>query len=135
MMQSEILRGNAVVDGRDFHHWFVGPLENWCRANVLELDCTQFALRDTVVLEVKWGVHPAGQDRPGGWAPPSDKISLGILVRGDFLFRFRDPDLPSTLVENRLSDEGDYVIWREDVEHSWRALDESVILTVRWKPE
>ena len=29
--------------------------------------------------------------------------------------------------------EGDYVIWKEDIEHTWKMLDDSVFLTLRWK--
>jgi hypothetical protein len=32
----------------------------------------------------------------------------------------------------RLRNEGDYVIWREDMEHTWRMDEDSEILTLRW---
>jgi hypothetical protein len=29
--------------------------------------------------------------------------------------------------------EGDYVIWDELIEHTWTAVEDSTILTVRWR--
>jgi quercetin dioxygenase-like cupin family protein len=31
-----------------------------------------------------------------------------------------------------LERQGDYVVWGPGVDHSWRAEEESVVLTVRW---
>jgi hypothetical protein len=91
------------------------------------------ALRDTPAVEVKWGIHPKGQRRPGGWAGPSDKISVSVLVRGRFRVRFRTMENPDQEITHTLKSQGDYIIWREEVEHTWQAEEDSVIVTVRWK--
>jgi hypothetical protein len=91
------------------------------------------ARRDTHAVEVKWGIHPKGQRRPGGWAGPSDKISVSLLVRGRFLVLFHTRENPDQEISFTLQSEGDYIIWREEVEHTWQAEEDSVILTVRWR--
>jgi hypothetical protein len=128
-----IHQGNANLDGAPFNGWLVGSLEKWCAENGVAYDPGQMGLRDTGQVEIKWGLHPKGQLRPGGWSQPSDKVSISFLVRGDFLLRFRPPEDPAREVAHRLQTEGEYLIWREDVEHTWQAQQDSIILTVRWK--
>jgi hypothetical protein len=88
-------------------------------------------LRDTETLEVKWGIHPAGQARPGGWAGITNKTCLSLLVHGRFLIRFRDSRTQEETFL-RLESEGDYAVWRETVEHFWQAEQDSLVLTIRW---
>jgi len=59
---------------------------------------------------------------------------MSILIRGDFIFYFREPG-GHDIREVRLRKEGDYAIWREDVEHTWKMFEDSEILTIRWKSE
>jgi hypothetical protein len=40
---------------------------------------------------------------------------------------------PDQEITYTLQSEGDYIIWREEVEHTWQAEEDSVIVTVRWK--
>ena len=124
----QITLGNAGTDGAEFKHWFVGDLNRWAPEN----SAAAFGLRQSSVVEMKWGVHRAGETRPE-WAPCSNQSSLSLLVRGKFLARFRTPEHPDTVVERRLVREGDYVIWGTDLEHTWVAEEESVVFTVRWQ--
>lgn len=80
--------------------------------------------RQTGALEVKWGVHPAGQRRPE-WATDEERTTLVLLVRG----RFRVELSTGTVVLER---QGDYVVWGPGIDHSWHAEDDSVVVTVRW---
>jgi mannose-6-phosphate isomerase-like protein (cupin superfamily) len=75
-------------------------------------------------VEIKWGVHPAGDER-SAWVSAEERTALLVLISG----RFR-VELPgrSVLLEQR----GDYVVWGRGVGHSWFAEQESVVLTVRW---
>ena len=75
-------------------------------------------------LEVKWGIHPAGQKRPE-WTEGEDRSTLVIMVSG----RFR-VDLSSDSVT--LTRQGDYVTWGPGIDHSWQAESDSVVITVRW---
>ena len=106
----------------------MGDLNRWAAGN----GAAAFGLRQSSIVEVKWGVHPAGETRPE-WAPCSNKSSLSLLVRGRFLARFRNPNNPNAVKELRLVREGDYVIWGTDLEHTWVVEEDCVIFTVRWQ--
>lgn len=89
-------------------------------------------LRTSAALEVKWGIHPAGMPRPGSWASASDNITLSVLISGHFevVFRSVGSDEETTVT---LRAPGDYVLSGTDSEHRWRAIEDSVVLSVRWK--
>jgi quercetin dioxygenase-like cupin family protein len=112
-MQSNVITGNAAMDSIQRRGWFVG-------AFITPTDDP----RSTSAVEVKWGVHVAG-DRRSQWAEPSDSATLSILVSGCFWLQFPDREV-------RLATQGDYVLWLPEVAHSWWAEADSVILTVRW---
>ena len=75
-------------------------------------------------VEIKWGVHEAGEER-AEWTTGETRTSILILISGRFLQR-----LPDREVE--LSKQGDYVMWGPGVVHAWKALERSVMMTVRW---
>ena len=131
-MSPTITSGNAAIDSAPFRGWFVGDLSGWADARGEDTrSLANAGLRATTVLEVKWGVHPAGQRRPDGWAPRSDTVGLSVLVAGEFRIVFRDhPTGDETDVVLRA--QGDYVLWGPDAEHTWEASADSIILTVRW---
>jgi hypothetical protein len=113
--RSTISIGNAALTGHDHGGWFVGPfLSNEAR------------IRHTDAVEVKWGLHMAGDAR----IDVNDcegMHSLAILITGTFVIEF-----PTLGEEVMLSQTGDYVLYGPDVAHSWRAIDASTVLTVRW---
>ncbi|WP_405811493.1 signal peptidase I [Streptomyces sp. NBC_01520] len=74
--------------------------------------------------EIKWGVHPRGDER-ARWVTGEERTALLVLIGG----RFR-VELPGRSVLP--ARQGDYVVWGRGVDHSWRAEEESVVLTVRW---
>jgi len=130
-MLSDITTGNAKTDGNDFRFWFVGRIEKWCKVNDIPFDKERFGMRNTDDIEIKWGIYKKNEVRTV-WASCSDRTAMSILIRGDFIFIFREVQDHSRCREVRLKDEGDYVIWREDMEHTWRMDEDSVILTLRW---
>lgn len=83
-------------------------------------------------VEVKWGVHPAGDRNAGGFAANRTARTLSVLVAGRFRLRFRDPADPSAVETVELAEAGDYALWDRGVEHDWEAVADSVVLTVRW---
>jgi hypothetical protein len=105
--------GNANIDGKARRGWLIGHF-------IDDAD----DIRATKDVEIKWGAHPAGEER-AAWTTDDYRTTVVVLVRG----RFRI-DLPddSILMEN----EGDYVMWGAGVDHSWLAEAESVVVTVRW---
>ncbi|WP_254710111.1 signal peptidase I [Streptomyces lunaelactis] len=75
-------------------------------------------------VEIKWGVHPRGDERMQ-WVRGEERTALLVLISG----RFR-VELPGRSV--LLEQQGDYVVWGRGVDHSWVAEEESVVLTIRW---
>jgi hypothetical protein len=112
-MQSGIVAGNALADGKSRWGWFVGsfidPKED---------------LRSTSDVEVKWGVHAKG-DRRSDWTVDTQVTSLSILITGRFRLEFAERSV-------LLVQQGDYVLWMPGVEHSWEAEADSTVLTVRF---
>ena len=53
------------------------------------------------------------------------RTTLVLLVQGKFRI-----DLTETSVT--LEKQGDYAVWGPGIDHSWEAITESVVLTVRW---
>jgi hypothetical protein len=79
--------------------------------------------RNSDDVEIKWGVHPAGERRPG-WVTDDPRSMLSVLVSG----RFRI-DLPDRSVV--LAEPGDYIVFH-GVNHTWHAEEASVVVSVRW---
>ncbi len=73
-MLSDITTGNTKTDGQDFRFWFVGGIEQWCKENEVR----------TV------------------WAASSDKTAMSIMIRGDFIFIFREVQDHSRCKEGNL---------------------------------
>jgi hypothetical protein len=105
--------GNATHDADAHRGWLIGHF-------IEPAD----SVRASTDVEVKWGLHPAGQQRDG-WTTDERRTTMIILVSG----RFRiDLTAGSTTLERQ----GDYVVWGPGIDHSWQAEDDTVIITVRW---
>ncbi|GGT18444.1 signal peptidase I [Nonomuraea spiralis] len=111
-MDEQVYVGNANIDAAGDRGWLLGhfkPLGD---------------PRHSEEVEIKWGVHPAGDER-AQWVRGEARTALLVLISG----RFR-VELPGRSV--LLAEPGDYVVWGKGVDHSWVAEQESVVLTVRW---
>jgi hypothetical protein len=108
---SNIQIGNAKVDAK--RGWFVGHFID-----------EKLGLRHSDDVELKWGVHPAGDGR-AEWATGDVRSTISILISGKFEITFRNRTVT-------MSEPGDFVMWGEGEDHKSRALDDSVVLTVRW---
>ena len=110
--------GNAITDGVGRRGWYIG--------HFIDDD----AFRQTHDVEVIWDVHKKGEVNKGFTA---DQVArtMSVLIRGRFKLTFRREDETEDIV---LKNEGDYVVWLPQVEHTWvaEAEGETVILTVRW---
>ena len=105
--------GNAVDAARDTRGWILGHFMPG-EANPLR----------TEDVEIKWYNHTEGEVREE-WAPPTGVSTLNILIRGHFVLRFPEEEVP-------LRKEGDFVLFGPDVAHSYRSVEKSLVLTVRW---
>ena len=117
-MPPNVVFGNASVEGANRWGWFLGHF-------ITPTDDP----RSIPLLEVKWGVHKAGDGRTQ-WATNVEATTLSILIHGRFRLQFPEQEFV-------LSREGDYVLWLPGVPHYWSAETDSTVVTVRWpsKPE
>ena len=113
-MTDSVVVGNAGDDGAgETRGWFVG--------HFLPPSMT---LRRTGAVEVKWGVHSAGESRPS-MAMGTAATTLSMLVSGAFRVTFQGREV-------RLSRPGDYVLFSPGIPHGWTADRDSIVITVRW---
>lgn len=104
--------GNAHADGQERRGWFVGHFIG------------QDDVRRSQDVEIKWGVHPAGEERQG-WHDEEQRTTVLILVKGRFRIKL-------SVADHVLEREGDYAMWGPGIGHSWRAEEDSIVITVRW---
>jgi len=85
-------------------------------------------------LSLKWFEHQLDDCPEWGQAkPPSQGRTLSLLAgAGEFELRFRRGPDELVLV---LDVPGDYALWGEGLEHCWRPLRPSSMLTMRWLPQ
>ena len=105
--------GNAAEDGRDTRGWILGHFIDPAKG-----------VRSSKDVEIKWGIHPVGDKRPE-WTADDQRTTLVLLVEGNFRI-----DLTEASVT--LEKQGDYTTWGPGIDHSWEALSESIVVTVRW---
>jgi hypothetical protein len=77
---------------------------------------------------VKWGVHPAGDARTE-WSPGNHAGTVLILITGRWQLNLRANDQVDAVT---LEHPGDYVMWGEGTDHTWQALTDATVLTIRW---
>ena len=106
--------GNANDDASQHRGWLLGHFINPAVG----------AARATSGLEVKWGIHPAGQKR-SDWTTGEQRSTLVLLISGKFRI-----DL--TVGNVTLERQGDYLTWGPGIDHSWQAEQDSIVITVRW---
>jgi hypothetical protein len=105
--------GNAEEDSRETRGWLLGHF----------IDPTE-GVRSSKDVEVKWGIHPSG-DKRARWTADDQRTTLVILVSGKFRIDLTEANIT-------LDRKGDYVLWGPGIDHSWEALAESIVLSVRW---
>jgi quercetin dioxygenase-like cupin family protein len=105
--------GNAADDTKDNRGWLLGHF----------IDPAE-GVRHSKDVEVKWGIHPAGEKR-AEWTADDQRTTLLVLVEGEFRV-----DL--TEGSKVLTKQGDYVLWGPGIDHSWEALTDAVVMAVRW---
>lgn len=105
--------GNAADNGAASRGWLIGHF----------IDPSE-GMRSSNDIEVKWFHHPAGDKRPE-WTSDEQRTTLVLLING----RFR---VDLTEGGATMARQGDYVMWGPGIDHSWEALADSVVMTVRW---
>jgi hypothetical protein len=110
--------GNATVDQVRATGWFVGQFVSPDRGPRHQTD-----------VELKWAMHPGGERRRGAPEANGNATTISVLIRGALRATFH---IDGTRRVVTLQEEGDYVIFGPDVVHSWEALGDTVVLSVRF---
>jgi hypothetical protein len=105
--------GNAGEVSKATRGWFLGHF----------MPGEENPLR-TTELEVKWYTHAKGETREQ-WAPANSVKTLNLLLRGHFVLLFPDQEIA-------LEKEGEFVLFGPGMPHSFRSVEESRVLTIRW---
>jgi quercetin dioxygenase-like cupin family protein len=105
--------GNAAEDGHGTNGWLLGHFIDPAKG-----------VRHNKDVEVKWAIHPAG-DKRATWTADDQRTTLLLLIQGNFRV-----DLTEASVT--LAKQGDYAMWGPGIDHSWQAISDSVVVTVRW---
>jgi hypothetical protein len=74
--------------------------------------------------EVKWSSHKAG-DKRESWTEHEARTTASFHISGRFAVHLSSGQFI-------LERPGDYLVWGPGINHWWEAIDDSVILTVRW---
>jgi hypothetical protein len=107
--------GNAIVDGR--RGWFIG-----------QFVARELGLRHQRALEIKWGWHPKGEQR-ARFAYSRVSTTVSLLVSGSFVVRLR---IGGKTYEMSMSIPGDFIVFGPGVPHSWEALEECLVISIRF---
>jgi hypothetical protein len=110
-MAETIYVGNAAADAPVDRGWLLGHFKPAGDA------------RHSDDVEIRWAIHPQGDQRPQ-WVAGEKRSALLLLISGRFWV-----ELPGRRV--LLAQQGDYVVFH-GVSHSWHAEEASVVLAVRW---
>lgn len=109
--------GNAATDQVRGSGWFVGQFVP-----------PELGLRHQTDVEIKWGLHPGGDKRPQPWAN-GNATTISVLIRGTLMVSIYADETPRVIT---LAKEGDYVVFGSDVVHSWEAVGETLVLSIRF---
>jgi hypothetical protein len=118
MGMKEFYFGNAAIDQVRGTGWFVG-----------QFIPPEMGLRHQTDVELKWAIHPDSDRRVNGAEANRNATTISVLIRGTLRTTF-EVDGAARVVT--LKKQGDYVIFGPEIVHSWEALGETVVLSVRF---
>lgn len=122
-MAPRFVIGHAAVDRQTQEQrggWFIG--------HFFEMG----DLRKADDLEIKWGIHAAGERNAGSFVANQRATTVSILVAGHFRLNFRDREDSSAINSVDLTEPGQYALWHPGVEHDWQAITDCTVITIRW---
>ena len=109
--------GNAKADQVSGSGWFIGQFVP-----------AELGLRRQTAVELKWGIHPDGEKRAQPWANQNG-TTVSVLIEGSLKLTFHIDDSQHEVI---LRTKGDYVIFGPEVVHSWEAIGDTIVLSVRF---
>jgi hypothetical protein len=115
--QTRYYFGNAAADQVRGSGWFVGQFLS-----------PEVGLRHQTDVELKWGIHSDGDKRPRAWASGTG-TTISILIRGTLRVSLHTEETSQVVT---LAKEGDYVVYGPEVAHSWEAVGNTLVLSIRF---
>jgi hypothetical protein len=115
--RTSVYFGNAALDQVRGSGWFVGQFVP-----------PELGLRHQTAVELKWGIHPDGEKRSHPWAN-GNATTISILITGSLHVTFH---LDGTEQVMTMRQPGDYVAFGPQMVHSWEAVGDTVVLSVRF---
>lgn len=109
--------GNAKADQAPGGGWFIG-----------QFIPAELGLRRQTEVELKWGIHPDGERRSQPWAH-QHATTISVLIEGALKLTFHIGDSRQEVI---LRTKGDYVIFGPEAVHSWEAIGDTIVLSVRF---
>ena len=109
--------GNAKTDQVRGSGWFVGQFVPG-----------ELGLRHQTDVELKWGIHTDGEKRPQPWANQNG-TTISVLIEGSLKVTFH---IDGAEQEVTLRTKGDYVAFGPEVVHTWEAVGDTIVLSVRF---
>jgi quercetin dioxygenase-like cupin family protein len=88
----------------------------------------EFGPRRQTDVELKWGIHPDGDKRSRPWAN-RNATTISVLIEGRLKVTFY---VDGGEQEVTLRRKGDYVAFGPAVVHSWEAVGDTIVLSVRF---
>jgi hypothetical protein len=120
-----IKRGNISEISKSYKDWFLGGF----------VGEHEFNTSNSKNFEIKWSKRNSGDFHPLKENIVSDPTcnSMAICVYGKFKYSFLDSggEYQDYILEN----EGDFVMWNPDINHTVSVLEDALVLTVRWYRE
>jgi hypothetical protein len=110
--------GNAAVDQVRDTGWFVGQFVP-----------PELGPRHQTDVELKWVIHPDGDRRMHGAEANRNATTISVLISGTLRTTF---EIDGTMRVVTLQKQGDYVIFGPEIVHSWEALGDTLVLSVRF---
>jgi hypothetical protein len=107
--------GHAPSDAE--RGWFVG-----------QFVAPEGGLRRRDDVEIKWGIHPAGEGREKGWSASRVATTITVLLQGSFRMRLA---VDGGVRDFHLREPGDYLVFGPGLPHTWEAPEGCIMLTVR----
>jgi hypothetical protein len=110
--------GNAVTDQVRGTGWFVG-----------QFIPAGLGIRHQTDVELKWALHHDGEQRSRGPEAVAAATTISILIRGALRVVFPTEGAARTVI---MDNEGDYIIFGPGIVHSWEAIGETLVVTIRF---
>src|ERR1700735_4396124 len=109
--------GNAEADQVRGSGWFVGQFVP-----------AELGPRHQTEVELKWGIHPDGDKRSHPWANENG-TTISVLIEGSLKVTFYIEGARENIT---LRTKGDYVVFGREVVHTWEAVGDTIVLSVRF---